>query len=462
MMTIINQVFITVFLLSVVGTIVASTFLAIQNFLYRHTSAGSMVKLNKVVIFSFIVPFFYVLGMLDRTNHYLSQYDVMVLVEQGTVKGMVYRLHELIGFADKISMLWLAGVVLYLLVYTVTYAIFVYKVKKGSWTIGDGSWRVVFDTLCWNNGLSEKQVRLIVSPWMKQVCTMGIWAKIIVVPVYLLDKLDESEISIILRHEMTHIRKNDVAMHMGMFVLCSLNWFNPLVYYLNENLGEWIELSCDEEMLALADSSYRHAYINALFKIMEEQHTQAELKGHQSVSYFHNGKSMDKIKRRMSGVMKKREVKKATQVFGLASICCAMACGTVLARDLEYPVNEILSNHTTVFEESTFFKADELEDNIGYDFFRFDSDAMEVVSVLSDDAEYEVIYEDGTKKAFVEQANQERAHMHKYVDTNVKKHVKKSDGSCVVTTYAATECTVCGKMVVGKVLSTDTFNPCRH
>lgn len=155
-MTIINRVFITVFLLSVAGTVVASTFLAIQSFLYRHTSAGSMVKLNKVVIFSFVVPFFYILGMLDRTNYYLSQYDVVVLVEQGTVKSMAYSLRELIGFADKISMLWLAGLVLYLLVYAVTYTVFVYKVRKGSWTIGDGSWRAVFDTLYWNNGLSEK------------------------------------------------------------------------------------------------------------------------------------------------------------------------------------------------------------------------------------------------------------------------------------------------------------------
>lgn len=152
---------------------------------------------------------------------------------------------------------------------------------------------------------------------MKQVCTIGIWAKTIVVPVYLLDKLDESEISIILRHEMTHIRKNDVAIHVGMFVLCSLNWFNPLVYYLNENLGEWMELSCDEEMLAFADSSYRHAYINALLKIMEEQRTQAELKDHQSVFYFHNGKSINKIKKRMNGIMKKREVKKRRKCLDL-------------------------------------------------------------------------------------------------------------------------------------------------
>lgn len=464
MMTIINRVFITIFLLSVAGTVVASTFLAIQRFLYRHTSAGFMVKLNKVVIFSLVVPFFYVLGMLDRTNHYLSQYDVVVLVEQGTVKGMAYSLRELIGFADMISMLWLAGLALYLLVYAITYAVFVYRVKKGSWMIRSGSWRAVFDTLCWSNGLSEKQARLIASPWMKQVCTIGIWVKTIVVPVYLLEKLDESETSIILRHEMTHIRKNDVALHAGMFVLCSLNWFNPLVYYLNENLGEWIELSCDEEMLALADSSYRHAYINALLKIMEEQRAQAELKGHQSVSYFHNGKSIDKIKRRMNGIMKKREVKKAAQVFGLASICCAMACGTALARDLEYPVNAIFSDHVDVVDEEEYFESEVVEyrGGFGYGFIDFESIVMKVPLSLEMGAEYEIVYQDGTREIITNGVGTERAHTHTYKEINVNKHQKKSNGSCTVTTYAAEKCTTCGYVVRGDKISTQIFEKCPH
>lgn len=461
-MMIINRIFITVFLLSIAGTIVGSTFLAMQSFLYKHTSAEFMVKINKIVFFAFVIPFFYIWGLVDRTNEYLTQNDVLVIVEQGTLKKAVYSLKETIGFADKISLFWLVGLGIYLLIYVVNYAVFVNRIRKQTWEIETGIWREQFHTLCWSNGLQEERIRLAASSGQQQVCTVGVFHKTILVPEYLLEKLNESETGIILRHELTHVRKNDVPLKIGMFMLCNLNWFNPLVYYLNEVLAEWIELSCDEEMLAFADSSYKHEYVNALIKVMEEQREQDELSGHKSAAYFQDGKSLKCIKRRLNGIMKKKNVKKAAQVLALSSICCATVCGTALARDLEYPVNEILSNHAAVFEEETFFMADKLEDNTGYNFVSFNSDAMETVSVLSDDAEYEVVYEDGTRKAFAEQADQERAHTHKYVDTNVKKHVKKSDGSCVVTTYAATECTVCGKMTIGKMLSTDTFNPCRH
>lgn len=107
-MMIINKVFITVFLLSVVGTVAGITFLALQSILYKYTSAEFMVKVNKVVILTFVIPVFYALGMLDHTNYYLSEYDMLVLVEQGTLADKLYAFRDTVGFEDKIALLWLA------------------------------------------------------------------------------------------------------------------------------------------------------------------------------------------------------------------------------------------------------------------------------------------------------------------------------------------------------------------
>lgn len=463
MMMIINHIFMTVFLLSVAGTVVGSTFLALQNFLYKHSSAEFMVKICKVVIITFVVPLFYLWGIMDQSNYYLSQYDLVVPVEPGTVKDTVYNLGEHIGFADKLSLIWLIGLALYLLIYAGTYFTVRCRINNSSKAIESGPWLTNFQAIRGNGSLSEIQIGLMSSTWMKQIGTVGVMNKTIVVPEYLLEKLDNAEINIILRHEMTHIRQNDVALKIGMFILCSLNWFNPLVYHLNETLNEWIELSCDEDMLRYADSAYRHAYIKALLKIMEEQRAHEELKWFKAVVYFQNGKKIKYVKRRMNCIMKKRVVKKAANVLALSSVFCAMACGTVLAKDLQYPVNSVLSNHIAIWDEDAIADDDFIQDSDGYDFISFSDVAMEQATVPNPSTQYELVFEDGTREIYAEGAMIERGlHTCTMVKTNVKKHEVKKDGSCVLTTYAGAKCSICGRLVIGDEISTTTYKVCPH
>ena len=464
MMMIINQIFITVFLLSVAGTVVGITFLALQSILYKHTSAEFLVRINKAVILAFVIPVFYALGMMDRTNYYLSEYDMLVLVEQGSITDKLYAFRDMVGFADKISLIWLAGLGLFLLFYAVSNAIFAFRISESSREIESGRWREQFHTLCLCNGLPEDRIKLLSSTWMKQICTVGLINKRIIIPERLLDMLSETESGIILRHELTHIRKNDVPMKLGMFILCSLNWFNPLAYFLNENLNEWVELSCDEEMLTFADSGYRHAYIEALMKIMEDQQTQQnEQKRCDPAVYFNDGKSIRCIKRRMNGIMKKRNVKKAAQVLAFSGIICAMGCGTALAEDLEYPINSILSNHLVIWDEDMLADDAFVQDTDEHDFISFSDAAIEHAVAPNPDIQFELVFEDGTREIYTGGAMVERGlHKCSMEKTNAKKHDVKKDGSCVLTTYAAGKCTICGRLVLGEQLSKNTYDPCCH
>ena len=463
-MMIINKVFITVFLLSVVGTVVGITFLALQSVLYKYTSAEFMVKVNRVVILTFVIPVFYALGMLDHTNYHLSEYNMLVLVEQGTLADKLYTFRDTVGFADKIALLWLAGLGLFLLFYAVSNVVFTHRIRESSEEIVSGPWRKQFHTLCQSNGFPEEQIRLLSSTGIKQICTVGLINKKIIIPEQLLDMLNETESGIILRHELTHIRKNDVPMKLGMFILCSLNWFNPLVYFLNENLNEWVELSCDEEMLAFADSAYRHAYIDALMKIMEEQQTQrGKQKRCEPAVYFNDGRKIRSIKRRLKGIMKKRNVKKTAQVLAFSGILCTMACGTALAGDLEYPINSVLSNHLTIWDEDMLADDDFIQDSDGYDFISFSDAALEHAVAPNPGTQFELVFEDGTRESYTGNAAVDRdLHKCSMEKTNVKKHEVKKDGSCILTTYAAGKCTICGRLVIGDEISTTTYKVCPH
>lgn len=51
---------------------------------------------------------------------------------------------------------------------------------------------------------------------------------------------------------------------------------------------------------------------------------------------------------------------------------------------------------------------------------------------------------------------------HKWEDGKAQSHVKNDNGSCTVTTYECTYCTVCGKTKLGEIISTNTYKSCPH
>ena len=55
-----------------------------------------------------------------------------------------------------------------------------------------------------------------------------------------------------------------------------------------------------------------------------------------------------------------------------------------------------------------------------------------------------------------------RACSHIYVEGEVTVHEKQADGSCKVKYYEAKRCTKCGYVVRGKLIRTETYDPCPH
>ena len=54
------------------------------------------------------------------------------------------------------------------------------------------------------------------------------------------------------------------------------------------------------------------------------------------------------------------------------------------------------------------------------------------------------------------------SHTHNYVKGYYKRHTLKTDGGCVVATYNAQICTICGTVILGSLYSTATYPVCPH
>ncbi len=86
--------------------------------------------------------------------------------------------------------------------------------------------------------------------------TLGLLHPVIVLPV----DVQREDLSMILLHELCHIRRRDLWVKQ-LFLLCAcVHWFNPLVWRLGRTAGEAMELCCDEAVVAGQDNAFRRRY----------------------------------------------------------------------------------------------------------------------------------------------------------------------------------------------------------
>lgn len=87
--------------------------------------------------------------------------------------------------------------------------------------------------LCTNN--------LISSPLL-----IGFFRPCIVLPT---DKLSCSDFQYTILHELTHYKRWDMFYKWLLQAVVCVHWFNPLVYLMNDEVGQACELSCDEAVI---------------------------------------------------------------------------------------------------------------------------------------------------------------------------------------------------------------------
>ena len=141
---------------------------------------------------------------------------------------------------------------------------------------------------------------------------------------------------------------------------------------------------------------------------------------------------------------------------------------SVFAKGVDYPVNQVFSENVS-FEKADSLKkvADEnysvvSDSQIDFDSIDFSTgNYKEFTGVNSGTVSYKVIYRDGTTSDDLS-VEIEPNHLHNIVDIVLSEHVKYSDGSCKTTYYEGRECTVCGALWKGDVISTHTYANCPH
>lgn len=147
---------------------------------------------------------------------------------------------------------WITGAAAVSAVHLVVFLSFRRKVRQTSRTVpSDGA-------LCAQLGGTAPVLRCGIDTPM----TLGLLYPVILLP----HRVQQEDLPLILRHELCHLRRHDLWYKALFLLICSVHWFNPLVWRLSRAAGRNLELCCDEAVVAGEDFLFRRRYGQMLLR----------------------------------------------------------------------------------------------------------------------------------------------------------------------------------------------------
>ena len=139
-------------------------------------------------------------------------------------------------------------------------------------------------------------------------------------PVIILPDREYTDIQLqsILLHEITHLRRFDVAIKWLSLLACAMHWFNPVVWLVRREIDRICELSCDEAVIHDMDIKGKQSYGETLISVAADTKTPLAVL---STTMCEEKKA---LKERLTGIMKS---KKHTKLAVFVSIIIILTAG---------------------------------------------------------------------------------------------------------------------------------------
>lgn len=109
---------------------------------------------------------------------------------------------------------------------------------------------------------SRPELRL--SPQLVGPFITGLWRPVVLLPADFTERYSTEQQRLIIRHELTHWQRGDLAANRLALGMLLLFWFNPLSWLAYRAYRQDQELACDALVLATASSEQKVAYSYAL------------------------------------------------------------------------------------------------------------------------------------------------------------------------------------------------------
>jgi len=285
----------------------------------------------------------------------------------------------------------------------------------------------------------KRQIKFVCSEYCCSPVTSGIIFPVIWFPDYKEKEIDKRAFRYMIKHELLHIKRNDILVkYLGLLVV-AIHWFNPLSYFLYHELSSIGEMYCDNGVLEGQGEAGRREYGELLLQIAVRKapsNRYSLFVGMADIGYQRI------IKRR---IMEMKIVRKNKMLFSAIVMVSILILGGLTAFAYESPY-KITENHN---------------DNVSFEYKLKEED--DIVEPMLYDQYF--VDENGTVYEIEDLDSSERIGcVHNYINSNMilTKHIKNNNGGCTTIKYKTQKCTICASILVGDKISTTIYEKCPH
>lgn len=199
-----------------------------------------------------------------------------------------------------LTCIWVIGMAVSLLRLGIYWAVLRIRVRRG--TVGTFPLPV--------------EVRLLDGPIEPSV--FGVFRPVLVLPSGIEQRLTGEQLSMVVEHEMTHVRRRDnltAAIHL---VVEAIFWFFPVVWWIRRQLVAERERACDESVLRQGHS--RHAYAEAIICVC---------RAYTEASMLCAGAGNSSLRNRIESILHAVPPAPLGAMKRNVLLCAAAACGVI-------------------------------------------------------------------------------------------------------------------------------------
>lgn len=195
-------------------------------------------------------------------------------------------------------------------------------------------------------------------------------------------KYEDMKLQGILLHEITHMRKHDIAVKWLLILVGALHWFNPIIYPVLQEINKACELACDEFVIKEFDNDGKQHYGDALIMAAADAIRKIPV----SITMFEDKKN---LKERLAAIMNHKNFSKKN-IFLSCTLLTILICGTFYLGTARSSVNPADGNAITYVDENPMQRQRHLKIlEVKQALCDYDKDNIEevVVSVAASDSE---------------------------------------------------------------------------
>lgn len=259
-----TNVFFEICYLSLVGGLSTATIILGKNIIIKTCGGRGFYKICFLNLILYLLPISIPsiittnLQTIDNSMPFVAK----TFTEITSLSLSVERFKTNISIIDMIGWIWCLGVIILIIRLFYNYFTFRNKIIKTS----NNAYEIneILNLIRKDMGI-KKNIDVYVNNNIKSPMIIGFLKFRIIMPN---KSISSEDLNLILRHELIHFINKDHWYKLIASIILSLHWFNPLAYYLDKNISESCEYSCDEVLTYDMSISEKQYYSEMLLNFM--------------------------------------------------------------------------------------------------------------------------------------------------------------------------------------------------